>query len=182
MSAAGLSSQSPERIDRAARLHLPLARLMHWVTALLVLGMIVTGVCMKQLGSGYSADQLYLVHKTCGAVVLILVVLRVVFRLGAMATRRWRNSSGARAVHALLYLLLLAIPLLGWAGVSDFGARQLLFGLELPEIWPYGAGYSDILFLTHAYAAFAMLALVVVHIGLALGDFLDRSTRTGEDA
>lgn len=181
MSVAGLSRQADERLERAGRLHLPVARLLHWVTALLVLVMIVTGVCMKQLGTGPVADVLYLVHKTCGAIVLLLVVARIGFRLGAMAVRRWPRGGASRTIHFVLYAMLLATPFLGWAGVSDFGARQLLFGLELPEVWPYGAGYADTLFLIHAYMAFAMLAVVVVHIGLAMGDYLDRSPRGAEE-
>jgi cytochrome b561 len=61
------------------------------------------------------------------------------------------------------------VPLLGWAGISDFGAREVAFGIVLPPIWPEGAGYDEILLRVHAYAAFA-LALVTLHVGIAIQD------------
>jgi cytochrome b561 len=164
--------------DTTAELPLPLvAQVLHWLTAALVLALFGTGVMMKQLGQGPAADLLYLCHKTTGAVLLCLVLVRIGYRLFAHLTGRWRKGAASRPVHALLYLGLLVVPLLGWAGASGFGARQLLFGLSLPEIWPEAAGFTDLLLTSHAWLAFGLIALVVVHIGVALGDYLMRDAR-----
>ena len=32
----------------------------------------------------------------------------------------------------------------GWAGISDFGSREILPGFTLPAIWPERAGYADV--------------------------------------
>jgi cytochrome b561 len=88
---------------------------------------------------------------------------------------RWVAQTGHRRLHGVLYAAVIAAPLLGWAGVSDFGARSLLFGLELPAIWPEGAGYSNALLTAHAWFAFGLIALVFLHIGMALEDFIMRS-------
>jgi hypothetical protein len=72
----------------------------------------------------------------------------------------------------LLYAVVLVVPLLGWAGISDFGAREIALGIVLPAIWPQGASYDEPLLGTQAYAAFVLLALVVLHIGLAVPDSL----------
>lgn len=150
------------------------AKLLHWLTAAAVLGLFVTGVMMKQIGEGATADALYRLHKTAGAGVLGLVAIRLGYRLFAQASGRWPRTVASRPVHILLYGMLIAVPLLGWAGISDFGARELLFGLSLPAIWPEGAGHAERLFLIHAWLAFSVIALVVVHVGFALGDYLRR--------
>ncbi len=161
-----------------AELRLPLAaKVLHWLTAALVLGLFATGVTMKQLGQGPAADLLNLCHKTTGVLLLCLVLVRIGYRLFAQLTARWQKGAASRPVHALLYLALLVVPLLGWAGASGFGSRQLLFGLTLPEIWSPEAGHAELLLLGHAWLAFGMIALVVVHIGLALGDYLVRDDK-----
>jgi cytochrome b561 len=154
------------------------AQALHWLTAALVLGLFATGVMMKQLGEGPAADLLYLCHKTTGAALLGLVLIRIAYRLFAQLTARWRKGAASRSVHALLYLGLLVVPLLGWAGASSFGARQILFGLSLPEIWSPETGHAELLLTSHAWLAFGLIALVIVHIGVALGDYLTRDAKS----
>lgn len=149
-----------------------LAKVLHWLSAALVLALFCAGVVMKQLGEGPAADALYTFHKTAGITLLAVVVVRACFRLVARSSGWWPRGAGSRPVHRLLYGLLILVPLLGWAGVSDFGARQLYFGLSLPMIWPEGAGYADLLFKSHAVLAFGLVGLVAVHIGLAVGDYI----------
>lgn len=162
-------------IEAAAFAPLPYpAKLLHWLTAALVLAMFATGVMAKQIGDGAVADMLYAVHKTMGAGVLGLVAARLGYRLLAQASGRWHRKAASRPVHIVLYGMLILVPLLGWAGVSDLGARELLFGLTLPAIWPEGASHADLLFLSHAWLAFIVIALVVTHVGFALGDYLRR--------
>lgn len=166
----------------AARPPLPaIAQILHWLTAALVLALFASGVMMKQIGEGRAADTLYLCHKTAGALLLGLVLIRIAYRLFAQLTARWHNGVASRPVHALLYLSLLVVPLLGWAGVSAFGARQLLFGFSLPAIWPEQMGHTDLLLTSHAWLAFGLIALVVIHIGVALGDYLTRGSKGGRD-
>jgi cytochrome b561 len=166
-----------QRLAAGARQLPGLSKLLHWVTAFLVLLMFVSGVLMKQLSGGPASDALYTLHKTTGATLLALVLLRLGYRLWAHLTGRWRSGSGSHAVHAGLYLGLIMVPLLGWAGVSDFGARGIYLGYSLPRIWPEGAGHFGWLFLAHAWLAFIMLALVVVHLGLALNDYIQRGAQ-----
>ncbi len=149
-----------------------LAKVLHWSTAALVLTMFCVGVLMKQIGSGACADALMTFHKTAGFLLLILVAARITYRILARLIGRWARGAGDRAVHRVLYVLLVAIPLLGLAGVSDFGAREIYGGISLPEIWPKGAGHADLLFLGHAILAFALVGLVAVHICLALDDYI----------
>lgn len=150
-----------------------IAKLFHWATAALVFLQIALGVAMTQIGTGAVADFLFSLHKLNGAGVLTLALARWLYRLVSRMSGQWRRMSGHHRVHRLLYGFLLATPLLGLAGVSDFGARDA-FGFVLPAIWPEGAGWSDALLRLHAWFAFALLALVCIHIGVALQDYIMR--------
>ena len=167
----------PRYAIRAYRLP---AKVFHWVTAGLVLFMVTSGVTMKQLGSGPVADILFNVHKTTGVLVLAVVLLRLSYRIVMPDPGSDRGDYRRPLLHWILYGALVAMPLLGWAGISDFGSRGILFGYELPAIWPQGAGYAEFLLETHAYLAFGMLALVALHIGVAMQDHMMRARDVSE--
>jgi cytochrome b561 len=175
--AADAGGQLPRYRMRAYRLP---AKVFHWVTAALVLFMVTSGVTMQQLGDGAFAEALFSIHKTTGVLALAVVLLRLCYRMfwpdpGA-APQGYRRP----ILHWALYAALILMPLLGWAGVSDFGSRGILFGLELPAIWREGTGYAAILFETHAYLAFGLLALVALHIGIAIQDHMMRARDASE--
>ncbi len=175
MSFSTLDGATLAREPVPASMELPKAgKALHWISALLLLGLFVSGIVMTQLGSGKLADMIFSSHKLVGVCALGLLVVRIVYRLQARMRRRWPSRSGSRLVHRALYAVAILTPLLGWAGISDFGARGTLFGISLPSIWPEGLGYDGWLFKAHAYAAFGLIALVVLHVAIALQDFIMR--------
>lgn len=148
------------------------AIIMHWLTAALVFCMIASGVIAKQLGEGTIADTLMNLHKLTGAATLALIVLRAIYRAFSAVPERGARLQRRPALHRGLYAVAMLVPLLGWAGISDFGAREVAFGIVLPPIWPEGAGYDEFLLRIHAYAAFALLTLVALHVGVAMQDMM----------
>jgi cytochrome b561 len=50
--------------------------------------------------------------------------------------------------------------------------------MELPAIWPEGSPYADLLLQVHAYLAFGLLALVALHVGIAIQDHMLRARDT----
>ncbi|WP_332684038.1 cytochrome b [Bosea sp. (in: a-proteobacteria)] len=178
VSSAELEPRLP--LAQAAGRAIPgLSKALHWLTAALVFAMFGSGVLMKQLGDGPLSATLYTAHKTAGTCVLGLTLLRLGYRLLLQAGGGWNRKVGGHVAHGALYAMLILVPLLGWAGVSDFGARGLLFGLELPAILTEGAGHAELLFRSHAWLAFAMIGLVFVHIGIAVGDYVQRGGTGG---
>jgi cytochrome b561 len=179
MSIASEANRQDTRADAsgnyAVRPYRLAAKVFHWLTAALIVFMVASGITMKQLGSGAAMDFIFTLHKTTGALIVVLVLARFAYRI-FRPDPSWRPEIHRRPfVHWLLYALLVIVPLLGWAGISDFGARGIFFGLELPAIWPEGAGWANFLFESHAYAAFGMLVIVALHIGMAVQDHMTRS-------
>jgi cytochrome b561 len=154
-----------------------LQKMIHWVTALIVLTLIPVGFYMVERGKATKFDavtgELYTAHKTFGFLVLGLVVLRILVRLlhGTPAPEASLNRLqvvASEAVHGLLYLALIAVPLLGWYGASAYGARALLGGLTLPEIAGKDPTLAKMVLQYHGYAAIGLVALLGAHIGAAL--------------
>ncbi|MBS4082201.1 MAG: cytochrome b/b6 domain-containing protein [Rhizobiales bacterium] len=168
------TSDAQHAVHHAVRPYRFAAKVFHWLVAILVIFMITSGVMMKQLGESAPFD-IYTLHKTIGAAIVLLVLCRFAYRV-LFPDRSWNAERYRRPyLHYVLYALLFLVPLLGWAGISDFGAREIYFGYSLPAIWPRGAGWSDLLLESHAYAAFGMLVVVALHIGMAVQDHLTRS-------
>jgi len=152
------------------------AKVFHWLTVALVVVMVSSAVIAKQLNDGYWSDTLFMLHKTTGVITLAVVLMRLVYRIVQWLISPPEPPRPSRTfLHWLLYAVLILIPLAGWAGISDFGARQILPGVTLPAIWPEHAGYADFLFTFHAYLAFGLLALVALHIGIATQDYMMRA-------
>jgi cytochrome b561 len=175
MSVASEANGQGTNTNYAVRPYRLAAKIFHWVTAGLIVFMVASGITMKQLGTGATMDFIFTLHKTTGALIVALVLARFAYRI-FRPDPAWRPDTHRRPfIHWLLYALLIIVPLLGWAGISDYGARGVFFGLSLPAIWPEGAGWSNFLFESHAYAAFGMLVIVALHIGMAMQDHMTRS-------
>lgn len=160
-----------------ARSYSPLQRTLHWITALLVLGMIPVGLYMTRRGvwSNFDAltNTLYSWHKLIGFTLLWIVVVRVIVRLmrGAPPPEPTLNAFqriASEATHFGIYVLLLVVPILGWYGVSAFGARTAALGMTLPSIAAENQDLAKAVLAYHGWAAIALGALVAMHIGAAL--------------
>jgi cytochrome b561 len=159
----------------AIRSYTMTAKVFHWLTVALVVFMVSSAVLAKQLSYGPWSDTLFMLHKTTGVLTLGVVVLRLCYRIMQWWREPAPTSQRRGPLHWLLYAVIILVPLLGWAGISDFGAREIFPGFTLPAIWPQGAGFDDILFTFHAYLAFGLLALVALHIGMAMQDYMMRA-------
>jgi cytochrome b561 len=119
-------------------------------------------------------DPLYHIHRSFGAVVLTLTVVRLIYRLRHPAPPlpaempAWQRSA-ARFTHWALYALLIAQPIVGWIATSAYRAPTLFFWLfELPPIWPENRPFSEAMFVVHRSLGIFTAALVFVHIAAAL--------------
>jgi len=150
------------------------AKWLHWLVALSVLMVIPVGIAMNGADPGPVQDGLYNLHKSLGVLIFILMVLRIANRLavgappqepGLAAWQHWVSS----AVHWLFYVLLLAMPVIGYVANSAFGATTPFFGLfDLPQIVAKNDALSERLFGLHKLLGFVVAALALLHIAAAL--------------
>ena len=150
------------------------AQVFHWLTALAVVSGVLFAIAMLNVSPGPQQNRFFDLHRSFGASVLALTGVRLLWRLAAppppMAAGMplWQERA-ARVTHAALYILLFAVPLVGWAGTSAFGAPIPVFGLfELPMILDKDKALADVLLPLHGALAFTLYALVLLHIAAAL--------------
>jgi cytochrome b561 len=155
-------------------------RLVHWVSAGLVIGTSVLGAYMVQLAEDPAERfDLTQTHKTIGVVVLALTLARLCLRALATAPRHERAPPllVAKATHAGLYALLLLLPLSGWLMATTTPVRvpTVVFGLFTlpyplaPDLAMYRLAHA-----VHASAAISLALLIVLHSAAALAHALQR--------
>lgn len=151
----------------------PVQRLLHWSMAAAMLAMLFIGVIMVSTLS--RAHTLLIAwHRPLGIVILALVLIRIVVRVKRGApplpdSVPSLQQTAAHASHWLLYALMLVMPLIGWGMVSAGGYPVTLFGAyHLPPLVSPDARLFAILRALHSWLAFALFALVIVHLAAAL--------------
>ncbi len=151
----------------------PLARLLHWTMAAMILAMLFIGIGMVSTVSPLHSRLLEL-HKPLGVVILALVLLRLLLRFSTRTPPLPQDMAGwqklaAHASHWLLYSLMLALPLVGW-GMLSAGGYPLVFagGLHLPAILPRDRALYAGLRQLHTVLALLLFAIFLTHLGAAL--------------
>ena len=149
------------------------AMALHWLMALLLLGAFSVGLYMAGLSFSPQRVKLYNWHKWAGICILTLALLRLLWRLGhrpppEVPMPPWQDRIAA-LTHGALYVLFFAVPLVGWAYSSAAGFPVVVFGvLPLPDFVPKDEALSKAIQPWHADLAYAMAALVVLHVVGAL--------------
>jgi cytochrome b561 len=158
------------------------AKFLHWLIALAILGMIALGWTMNDLPRTDPLKfTLFQWHKSIGITILLLSLFRLAWRWAHPAPplpdtmKAWEKIL-AKSVVILFYALMIGIPLLGWAVVSSspLNIPTLLYGL-IP--WPHlpilpalenKKEISETLGDVHSFLAYSVLALLALHAGGAL--------------
>lgn len=169
------------------------ARILHWVMALLILGLTAVGLYAVEFQTDLIVRiDLTQTHKSFGFVAFVLAIIRVVWRFINPTPAlpegipNWQKAA-SHASHWALYILILAIPLSGWlmstaSPLNDAGAYpvripNMVFGLfEMPDLFETGdKALSEMFAAAHFWLVMALLALLALHIAAALKHhFIDR--------
>jgi len=151
---------------------------LHWLVAASVLLTAPVAIVMHRVGEGPLADTLYNLHKSLGILILILMALRLINRIvaGAPAPAPGLEPHEriiSTAVHGLLYVLLIAMAVVGYVANSAYGATTPFFGLfTLPKIVADNEALATQLFTVHRWTGWLVIGLVLAHIGGAMMHFV----------
>ena len=160
-------------------------RLLHWLIALTALGLLAVGLIFMVLGYDSTVatfgdavtNALYKYHKTFGIVILLLMLLRVVLR--------WRlpvpayqpplapfDRVASRVVHILFYVLLIAMPIVGWLATAAGGYPIQFFEYKLPGLIGKDEALSQTLYQIHGVGGLLLLFLIALHVAAAIRHML----------
>lgn len=159
-----------------------IAILLHWLVAIAIFGLFGMGLWMT--GLDYY-DPWYQrapdLHKGIGVLLLIVIGLRLAWRLGNPVPRAEATSSQmerrlARFAHGLLYLLPFAVMIAGYLISTADGRPIDVFGLfEIPATLSGLDEQEDVAGLVHEVLAFTLIGLIALHALAALKHhFIDR--------
>ena len=183
-------------LSEAGRRYSTVAIVLHWLMAALIIWQIWIGIWMtgaindpETQAAAYDAFQF---HKSLGLSLLVLAILRLLWRLfhrvPALPAHMppWQRLA-ARLSHIALYLFMIFIPLTGWLYVSTGWNSEAGMAFQVPTVWfgmfewPHipgiegASGLADIVIEMHEIMAFALIALLVFHVAAALKHhFADR--------
>jgi cytochrome b561 len=160
-----------------------MAKSLHWLILALLIVQYTLAWTMPHLRRNTQPDTLIILHFSIGMVILAVAVVRLAWRLiqgepeSEDGLPPWQVQSG-RITHWLLYVLLFALPILGWINASWRGLPVTLFGWEFPKLiaghapgWGWTGDVHSLL------ANYALLGLVGLHVAAALYHYFVRRDR-----
>ena len=149
------------------------SKTLHWLIVVLIIVQYTLAEAAEDM-DGYRELITLARHKSIGLTIFGLAILRLLWRwlnptpelpAGMKPWERW----AARISHFLLYLLLFAIPLAGWAMTSASNFPVRWFGLvTLPDFVPVDKGLQDLFHDVHEGLFKILVVLALVHIAAAL--------------
>lgn len=155
-------------------------RSLHWLTALLILTAIPLGVIANDMAYDTSAAlaqkaQLFSYHKTIGIAAFATAALRILWALtqthpAPIHPERRAETMLAAAIHWLLYISMLAVPLSGWvhhAATAGFAPILWPFGQDLPLV-PKSEALTTLAASLHWVFTKLLVASILLHIAGAL--------------
>jgi cytochrome b561 len=162
-----------------------LMRLLHWLIAILILGMIGVGWYMSGLPDEHPTKyDIYAIHKSIGITLLGLIVIRLLVRFFSPIPElpkelSWWEKLLTKTVHFFLYLLMLMVPVSGYL-MSDFAGFPVeWFGIEVPGFVPDNMESSEGAQSAHGILPYILLGLIGLHLlGSLKHRFLDKNKDT----
>ncbi len=157
------------------------ARVLHWLLAALVIGMLTVGLLLEDINS----LLLFQLHKFTGLCVLAVAILTVIWGwinvkpTYSTTMPSWQQSL-AKFLHNAMLFFVFIMPLTGWYFTTAGGKPPQFFSLNLPMPWVIAGQHPairDDVKAIHIYVAYALIALVILHTLAALKHhFIDKDT------
>ncbi|WP_333022930.1 cytochrome b [Wolbachia endosymbiont of Pentidionis agamae] len=144
-------------------------RIIHWLMALFIIGMLISGFYMKSLpGSNAIKFSIYAVHKACGLTIFGLVIVRILFRVFTYVPPFLASFSNftiaiTKIVHLGLYFIMIAMPLSGYIMSSASGINIKYF-FHVPLFIEKNKKLAVIANESHSVLAYLIIFLISLHL------------------
>lgn len=147
-----------------------IAKLLHWLSALTVIGLFAVGFWMVDLdyySQWYQTAPHW--HKSIGILLLLATIFRIVWRITnqtpqpeiSHSTTVKKLSSGA---HYLLYIMLLTVMCSGYLiSTADGRAIEVFDWFSIPALGTLFENQEDLSGLIHEYVAYTLIGLALLH-------------------
>lgn len=148
------------------------AKILHWATAVLIAVQLSIGWAMPDVHRGTRPEGLIGLHVMVGVLIVLVVAARVVWRLARPPVGDGPEQGAMKRVvaltHGALYLLMVIVPLLGWANANSRDWVVGLGPLHLPSLVAAGSATGHALGDVHIVLADALAALAGLHVAAGL--------------
>jgi cytochrome b561 len=148
------------------------AILLHWLIAVLIIGLLALGLYMVPMPFGLEKLKFYGWHKEYGLLVLFLVIFRLIWRVNNINPELdlpWLEKIAARSMHWAFYIFMFAMPISGWLIASAAGLPASFFGLfTLPNLVAPDAQKMILFEWVHQWLGYALIAAICMHSAAAL--------------
>src|SRR5688500_9758186 len=141
-----------ETTGRAVVRYKPVVVLIHWLTAALIVWQVYLGFTFHEMPRGPARMEMFTWHKTVGATILVLALLRLAVRLLSppppfpVDLPKWERFFAVWN-HRIFYFLIIALPLTGLIAVSggaDSATTSLVGGIPLPLVPGLSEGAGEL--------------------------------------
>ncbi len=150
---------------------------LHWTVAALIFFLLALGWYMMSVEKEPGSRWYFDLHKSVGLTVLALVLLRSLWRATHPpeglpdSVPRWQVRA-SRLVQGALYVVMFAMPILGYLGASNQKRPPLFFGLPTPAWTTPNHDLAEQFFEIHSVLAWVLVALIVLHVAAGLKHLL----------
>lgn len=150
-----------------------ITRILHWLMAVLVLVMIPAGLVMTNTENRALQDTLFIFHKNTGALLLVLLVIRLSWRVTHAApplpdTMPAAQKVAAKTSHFALYFLLFVMAISGYVRVRAGGFPvEMLDAIGMPSFVPRDEALAETAKSIHATAKFTLIFFIGLHVAAA---------------
>lgn len=151
-----------------------ISKTLHWLIAILIICAWIAGDYMVDLPNNDPVKfSLIDLHKSVGMAVLMLVIIRLSWRLYDGAPKFLGKSRilkiAANTMHYLLYVFMFIQPLSGWFMSSAAGYNPTFFGLfNFPGLVAKNSSMVETYISVHDTSATILLVLFILHVSAAL--------------
>lgn len=148
------------------------AKLLHWVMSVVIICLIFVGFIMTEMEPSDQKWQIYGLHKATGLLILLLVAIRLTWRLMNVYVLPphdlpdWQKKA-AYLAHLMLYLFMLIMPASGFLMTVLGGHNVSFYGLFTIEAFTTNKPIATIFWMIHGYSAYIFAALIGLHIAAA---------------